>query len=216
MDIVPLCLYISKDKKRSLIDYPSKIRIENQTIITCLDKEGYDSYKFFVINPDFRPIPIGTNLISFKNGNSQTVSLEIVYDPFNLTEKTNRFISWIEPTPYCIPIFVFKSNTENLFYFSLDNTCPNGYNVNTDIKTIYALPSDTYSFENYNERCIPSSKNNGMTLKKCLLNSKIYGDTSILNYISKKTNTTSVSFNIILVVIFIIILFLIIFFIMNK
>jgi hypothetical protein len=204
MDIVPLCLYITKDKKKSFLDYPYKVRSENKTIITCIDREGYDSYKFFVINPDFRPIPLGANLISFKNGNSKTVSLEIVYDPFNLTEKTNRFIAWLEPTRYCIPIFVFKCNSEMFFYFSLDNTCPNGYNVNTDMKVIYMLPSDNYLFENYNEKCIPS-KNNGMSLKKCLLDLKMYYDTSILNYLDKENSDSINSINLLLILLLVII-----------
>ena len=134
MDIVPLCVYKNSDSNTSFINYPSKVREKNTTSLSCLEKYGYNCDTVFVINPDFRPIPVGTNLFSFKNGNSQTVSLEIVYDPFNITEKTYRFIAWLEPTPYCIPIFIFKSGLGNTLFFSLKNQKPTGYEINNNIK----------------------------------------------------------------------------------
>ena len=95
MDIVPLCLYINEGNGRNFINYPSKIRTENQTKLSCLEKYGYQSKTFFVINPDFRPIPVGATLFSFKNGTSSTVSLEIAYDPFNIVEKSYFFNGFI-------------------------------------------------------------------------------------------------------------------------
>jgi hypothetical protein len=215
MDIVPLCLYTSQDSKTSFLNYPSKVRIENNTKISCLEKYGYTCYTFFVINPDFRPIPTGTNLLSFKNGNSQTISIEKVYDPFNISEKTYRFISWLEPTPYCIPIFIFKSNSDNQLYFSLKNAKPNGYNINKDIKIMYVLPSNNYFFENYQGRCIPSTTSN-LTLRQCLVkDNTISKDVSIITTLSPKKDTNLITNNIIVFTILVIII-LIFYFLRNK
>jgi len=206
MDIVPLCLYINEQSDTNFINYPSKIRTENQTKISCLEKYGYGSKTFFVINPDFRPIPVGAALFSFKNGTSRTVSLEIAYDPFNITEKSYRFIAWLEPIPHSVPIYIFKSIQSSSLFFSLKNVAPPGYEPNSDIKIIYVLePSEKYFFENYQGRCIPS-KNSNLTLRQCLSQNRVSKDVDILNYIPVSENNTKPKY-IILTLIVILFLF---------
>lgn len=116
--------------------------------------------RFFVINPMFRPIPTGMNLIRVKRKDSypyNITNVSIVYDPFDLNDKDVYFISFTLPVPYTTNLYLHKygnsiypsfsphpptkdvdwgfAETPNLFVF-LD---PKGKKFDSDLENIKGI-----------------------------------------------------------------------------
>lgn len=188
--IIPFCIYNRNSKSLIVNRLSSTI----PCFQPCDGSYFYD--KFYAINPLYIPIPFGTQLLCAKKGISsvgtlETVSIDIVYDPFDTDEKNCVFfITWMTPVPYTTPLFVYSSNNGVLLSFEEQPI--------TLLKTLYVLtnhPRKTtiksytkdsnewfkinkktntplFRFKNYMGRCIPEPS--GIELEKCTLLNDIY------------------------------------------
>lgn len=122
-DIVPMCLYINDNNMTSYLGLPTKVRENGQDSLICRGiPENELVAQFYIINPDFRPIPPGTELFCAKtspNDPYSTISLDQYYDPFNIEEKCTSFIAWNDPAPYTTPLNVVSSGNNIYMYFGV-------------------------------------------------------------------------------------------------
>ena len=83
MEIVPMCLY-KINEQQDFLTYPTVFRIDDSTQYLCKVRENMEYVRnFYVISPDFRPIPIGTKLYCAINSYESTLQIKQVYDVFN-------------------------------------------------------------------------------------------------------------------------------------
>jgi len=153
---------------------------KNQAILSVKETGSDQDYTpFWVINPDFRPIPAGTDLVCVKNDQDRTVSVEQLYDMFNLDNVCLRLLAWLEPTPYTIPLHIGKKDTSLYLSFS---DLPSNYK---EIFTIYVLKEVPKFFQNDKGRCVPSSQ--GVSLSSCSVQTKLKGvKPTLLGYLEDK------------------------------
>jgi len=134
--------------------------------------------KFYVIDPKFRPIPSYMSLFCIKSDNSYPYginSFQQIYDPFNIDDNCLLFITWMEPVPYSIPLYIYKIG--NIIYPSLKI---NSKLTEIDISPIYVLNEKKFEkwnkvpqfrFSNYMGRCIPDPTN-GVSIQNCVKHNK--------------------------------------------
>jgi len=150
MEIVPLCIY--KNVNTSYIGLPKKINKNDQITYKCSLIPNLQFYsRIWVINPDFRPIPPGTSLFCAKQSNYTTISINPVYDPFDIQDNCVRFITWMQPTPYTTPLYIYNNGSN--YIISFDKQPPPNY-ININISPIYVLVDPNTNVE----RILPSYK----------------------------------------------------------
>lgn len=142
-----------------------------------LDSPEFDIVQdVHVINPVVRPIPVGMTLLCAKNvpSLSDGNSIEIVYDPFNVSTTCTRFLAWLSPVPYTAPLYILNNGVNTYMTFDSQDR-PEGY-VDSRPSKIYVLkPADKYRFRSYQGRCVPEP--NGKLLSECVIDnvlSKMY------------------------------------------
>lgn len=191
-EIVPICIY------DNFIGLPQKSGEKNY-ICPQLENLLLEK-KVWVINPDFRPIPPGTVLFCVQQSNFSIVKISIQYDPFDQSQDCVRFITWAQPTPYAIPLFIYKYRQQ--YKISLKPIDNSEYH-RLSFSPIYVLPDNTTDFKIVNNTpqyrftgtqgiCVPNPT--GQTLGKCitLYNKNILNPTvpqhqfSLLNYIGER------------------------------
>lgn len=205
--IVPLCLY-KNEQGGSYLTIPS---LENGQYV-CQSISGLDLVvQFYGVNPDFRPIPAGVDLLCANNSGYRTVNVTQIYDPYNLDEGCVRFMAWLEPVPYATPIYVSKGKTGTLFGLGRSSEQQNSLDISlekpsddVDYFSLYVLLQkdfpNGFRFSNYQGRCLPDP--NGKTLAEC---SVVHGknlkdpysqnnNPTLLDYLGK-TNSQPIKFN---------------------
>jgi hypothetical protein len=142
-EIVPLCLY-SNDKS-SYLSLPQK----TNTRYSCPNIQDKE-YKgtFYLINEDIKPKPNYTDLICITNNNLQTTEIKLVYDPFNVDIKCNRFLVWLEKTPCTIPLYIFRKDSD--IYVSTENKKPSNDYVYNEVPVIYVIPDPELDLKLFN------------------------------------------------------------------
>lgn len=203
--VVPMCLYKKTDTGESFIGLPNKIRKGDQTVFECEDRTDSELVRqFYVINPDMRPIPPGTELFCALNAPDDmycTTDIKIEYDPYNISEGCTRFIAWNDPAPYTTPLYLTKYG--DTMWISFDKTPPSQnykplsfspIHVLTDprdgLKTLEGVDKprdkskDTFSvvnnipffrFSDYHGRCVPDPKGVS-SMGECVMKTIINGD----------------------------------------
>lgn len=116
-----------------------------------------------MINPDFRPIPPGTALFCAQQSNFSLVKLSHQYDPFDNKQNCTIFITWTQPTPHTIPLFVYDRGGQH--YISLKQIKDQQYK-HLSFSPIYVLDSKYNSFKGLQGICMPDK--DGQTLGKCV------------------------------------------------
>lgn len=192
-EIVPLCLYQNHATLTSYIGYPSKVRRGDRDVLVCTERPDTEMVaQFYVVNPDFRPIPPGMDLICAEDSadaQHATIAVEQIYDPFNLSKHCVRFLAWMEPIPRTTPLYIFQSGQK--IHVSFSNQPPGPEFKQTFMSPIYVLvhpdvnaprvPTATngqsdrfivqedgqplFLFSGYQGRCIPDP--NGTSLGRC-------------------------------------------------
>lgn len=129
--IVPMCLYHRVNKSTndylSYIGNPTMVQDSDGVKFECIP-HGVDSpYKgwtlkqrFYVVNPMFRPIPSYMSLMCAMQKDFfpfNTSEITQMYDPFDIQEKCINFITWMEPTPYTTPLYIYKVNEGSFVTF---------------------------------------------------------------------------------------------------
>lgn len=138
-DIVPLCLYEGKN-----IDFPIPISSDPVYGSTFKCNPVNLEKEFYVINGDFRPIPVGMIMYCASGIGTKTLSLEVISDIYNTEYPKSciRFIAWGKPVPNTIPITIGK-------------------------QTIYVLSKNLNKFIIKDNRCIPDPL--GKPLDQCMV-----------------------------------------------
>lgn len=187
--------------------------------------------KFYAISSLFRPIPRGLKLLNteVENERDGILDLEHMYDPFNTSNVNVNFITWTKKVPETVPLYLHKT-PDNFTYVSFDQNPPvtdtEGWG-NDELSPIYVLVDSSYyqsyknspykiydfskdkngipkfKFSHPNNRCMPTSNKNGMSLERCFLKAdeNIYNDPSKnsislrqrLDYIIDKENKSRIA-----------------------
>jgi hypothetical protein len=188
-DILKMCLYRNES-------VPSTSLISDN----CREKEGWKKDReFFVINPMYRPIPNGCNVLCArlnKKYPNNVVGLEKVYDFFNMERDCIYMIAWLRPVPYSTPLYAYveQYGVELSFDFFSDRKL-------ADVSPIYVMTAeptknsvmrdgrwfrDVFFFSNYMNRCIPDP--DGFSLDECNVENiiQLKKPMSLLEYIREK------------------------------
>lgn len=164
--------------------------------------------KFYAISSLFRPVPHGLKLLNteVENKSDGILDLEHMYDPFNISNVDVNFITWTKKAPETVPLYL-HTTPDNFTYVSFDKNPPvadtEGWG-NNELSPIYVLVDNSYyqsyknspykiyvfpkdkngvpkfKFSDPNNRCVPTSNKNGMSLERCFLKAdeNIYNDPS--------------------------------------
>jgi hypothetical protein len=187
--------------------------------------------KFYAISSLFRPIPHGLKLLNteVENKRDGILDLEHMYDPFNTSNVDVNFITWTTKVSETVPLYLHIT-PDNFTYVSFDQNPPvadtEGWG-NNELSPIYVLVDNSYyqsyknspykihdfpkdkngvpkfKFSDPDDRCVPTSNKNGMSLERCFLKAdeNIYDDPSEdsisliqrLNYIIDKGNKSKIA-----------------------
>ena len=162
----------------------------------CKHKQNWEKYyTFYALSPMIRPIPNGLKLINTTKINKypyNTTTVDHAYDPFDIQKNAVYFITWTQPVPATVPLYIHISPDGNS-YPSFNKNPPSIGNWSQDpIGPLYVLV-DTYThptnldsnnnklptwkidsngnpiflFSKNNNRCIPNL--NGISLEQCFL-----------------------------------------------
>ena len=116
---------------------------------------GYGYWKlagvFYAVNPMFRPIPFGMQLFCAERRKEwpfDTVSVNVVYDPFHTSPSCVYFITFTHPVPYIVPLYLHTLNDRVFPDFDpksppfVDDTVPlPGLRQPSDVGAIEAIGS---------------------------------------------------------------------------
>jgi hypothetical protein len=201
----PFCIMHYDDPStntyRGFINYPMRIKTKSgEYIFKCLNPPiEYGPWKkyhtFYSLPPMFRPIPTGLKLINAtKLGKNPYSTKEINYsfDPFNIEKDAVSFITWTQPVPATVPLYL-HINPEGTIYPSFEKNPPSKGNWTQDkLSPIYVLVNPythpttldsnnnelpkwekdingnpKFLFKGSDNRCIPDIK--GVTIEQCFL-----------------------------------------------
>ena len=73
---------------------------------------------FFAIRPNFRPIPVGAQLVCAIHSTTppyQLTDIQIIYNTYNGTLNGVYFITYIGPVPDTMPLYFWKKDDSNVF-----------------------------------------------------------------------------------------------------
>jgi hypothetical protein len=195
--------------------------INHSSIETCSENtNGYGKWKvigtFYGFSSTIRPIPTGLKLINANKLSEHeciTDSINHVYDPFNVKKNAVSFITWTQPVPSTVPLYLhitpektsypsFNKNppvnsggwTENKIspLYVLVNPVTHKTNVDANLRPFPLWKIDEnnrpiFKFKSSSNRCIPDI--NGTSLQECiLLTGKYDGQTDILKSIEENKN----------------------------
>jgi hypothetical protein len=209
------------------INYPTRIKTKTgKELLNCVysSKNGWKKYDtFYALSPMIRPIPSELKLINATKLNKypySTKKVEFAYDPFDINKDTISFMTWTQPVPSTVPLYLHITPF-GYSYPSFDINPPSkGKWTQDKLSPIYVLVDPkTYQYSNNqklplwdrdvfdkpifrfisnSDRCIPDI--NGSALDECFLvtdedilhKDTNYGPTTILTYIKnlQKNNIT--------------------------
>ena len=164
--------------------------------------------KFYAISSLFRPVPHGLKLLNteVENKRDGILYLEHMYDPFNTSNVDVNFITWTKKVSETVPLYLHIT-PDNFTYVSFDQNPTvadtEGWGLN-ELSPIYVLVDNSYyqsyknspykindfpkdkngvpkfKFSDPNDRCVPTSNKNGMSLERCFLKAdeNVYNDPS--------------------------------------
>jgi hypothetical protein len=89
-----------------------------------------------------------------KDQPTRTKSVEVVYDFFIPEEDCTLLITYTEPVPNTIPLYLFGLGDDNVFP-SFDKTAPTIYWKELPISPIFVLKGENFNFTCLNGKCIP-------------------------------------------------------------
>ena len=178
MEIVPMCLY-KINEQQDFLTYPTVFRIDDSTQYLCKVRENMEYVRnFYVISPDFRPIPIGTKLYCAINSYESTLQIKQVYDVFNDDiPGCMRFIAWNKIVPGTIPLYIQNNNGKVKINFNDSEK----YDM-----VIYVMDKPML-FSLIDDRCIPDI--NGEKLGNCMSKYLKKTDTGINNIMNSIMNS---------------------------
>ncbi len=202
--IIPLCLYKYKDNpNQNYICYPNLVKRNDKVVYGCPDKENMEFMNmFYAINPDFRPLPQGTQLFCAMSTDVNTTSFETMYDMFNNKKGCIRFIAWDKPVPYTTRLTitnlndaisvtvgkddVIEDNRNTLSLYVLFDPRDNVPRIGSGQKFPIIASVPQFLFSSYNGRCIPDPS--GKTLEECTVNNilNMRERPSLLNYLGSR------------------------------
>lgn len=154
---IKIFMYSLKREK----DIISKLSLSNK-------EDGWEYNGFFYgIQPTFGPIAPGMVALCVNNKNTfpfNTESITIMYDPYNYSECSFKFITFIIPHKNTFPIFVYKRDKE-YFITTIEND-----SLEPDIISPLYTFKDPVLFSYEQGICVPVSNKtkNGLSLKSCL------------------------------------------------
>ena len=99
------------------ISYPTRIKTIDGFETKCTQPPSeYGQWqlyqKFYALSPMIRPIPTGLKLI---NANTMdyypysTKNIKHVYDPFDIQQESISFMTWTQPVPGTVPLYLHIS-----------------------------------------------------------------------------------------------------------
>lgn len=160
--IIPFCLYGNKKLNKLTISRKTDTgkficpkKIDDWVLVST----------FNAVNPMMRPIPEGMNLFCAEISNKppyETVSIEIIYNPFDIKRKGTYFIAYTTVNPNTIPLYFDK--IKKGFYVSLkplDISIKQDSSLYTqNISPIFVFPpnSENIKFICNNGNCIPFTR----------------------------------------------------------
>lgn len=205
--IVPLCLYSADNNHRNYINYPSPVREGNTTKFVCQEHPGMDLVTtFYVVNPDFRPIPQDMQMFCITSTDIHTLNVQTVYDIFNKDlPNCIRFIAWTKPVPYTTRLSFARREDGEIYvnilgtaeiienelisiYVLLDHR--NGFpRVGNDLGKFPIINNvPQFLFSRQDVRCLPDPK--GVPLENCeveyVLNTEKNIRPSLLRYLESR------------------------------
>lgn len=184
-ELTLLCLYHYVDPESQVIlGYIGQSQIvkreDGSLSYLCMNESTKPEWKFWklvgvfiAVSPLLRPIPTGMRLFCAKTKNSypyDTESVETVYDPFNAKENCNYFITYTQPTPGTVPLYLHKLG-DGIFPSFDKNPPTDNPNWNNEIlNPIFVMTpnslgieeekfnSEDINFYCLNNRCLPWTK----------------------------------------------------------
>jgi hypothetical protein len=137
--------------------------------------------QFTAFNANLRPIPYGMKVICFKLSKDQptrTTKVEVVYDFFIEEEGCVNLITYTEPVPGTIPLYLFSLGEDNVFP-SFTKQPPTKWWKELSISPIFVLKGivTNLKFTCLNGKCIPvlsnktenkTEKEEGTSFEECL------------------------------------------------
>lgn len=208
--IIPLCIYTFEDENTNTflgyLGLPDINKLSDGTFSYKCGPEvpQYFGWKykstFYAISPFLRPIPIGMRLYCAKIRNGfpyNTTDILDVYDPYQPFENCVNFITYSEPVPNTVPLYIHKtgldSNDNPSCFPSFDPTPPKGYNNKYGVSVVYVMTPESIQsnvetsinyfdtkFSCINGRCMPWGKTEfgypKLSLIDCIIQCNQIGD----------------------------------------
>lgn len=181
MSIIPICIFhrVDPDTKSYLgyISEPEKVHLGNgKDIYECKNTRQsthywFHSETFYAIAPSFRPIPVGTRIFCAKRNNAypyDTIDVMPMYDPFNIKPDCVYFITFNQPVPNTVPLYLHKMGDHVFPTFHPQPPDDHPDWTQTQISPIFVMTSNTVgniskisdlNFKCINGHCIPWVKN---------------------------------------------------------
>lgn len=139
-DVLPFCVYHwidpSVEMYRGYLSGPSIIKDEQGKFkYTCAEPNSLNPYgkwslafTFYAINPMVRPIPYGMSLFCAKQRDTfpwDTVSIQPVYDPYDINNECVYFTTYTKPVPWTTPLYVHVRGTFDFPTAAFPSLSPN-------------------------------------------------------------------------------------------
>ena len=167
---------------------PTKIKTNDggEKLECMLPPPEYGPWKlyhiFYAFSPMIRPIPTGLKLINALSMGKYPYSTKHVkhaYDPFDIQPKSISFMTWTQPVPGTVPLYLHISPFGDS-YPSFDKKPPSEGNWTMNIMSpLYVLNSNSlnwktdkngepiFLFKGIDNRCLPNE--NGVSIEECFL-----------------------------------------------
>lgn len=143
--ITPFCIYHYIDKQtstyRGFIGNPTQ---SDGSIYTCnpppVEYGNWYLYgTFYAISPTFKPMPKGVKFIEtikLAEFPYETSKIDVKYDPFDLSKNSINFITWTQPVPNTIPLYIFTLGSS--IFPTFENKSPPNWKQ-SKLSPIYVL-----------------------------------------------------------------------------
>jgi hypothetical protein len=187
--IIPFPIYHFVDTNTNTyhgyIGYPTKTLTMDGKIVwrpDQLDNKRYGPWflydVFYAFSPMIRPIPNRLKLYeATKSGEFpyDTKSVNYVRDPFDLDNNAVYFITWNQPMPNTVPLYIHKTN-DGCIFPSYDKDPPEETAVigspkwdNDIISPIFVMRKPIYNYLPIQGSCLPTLSTSGMSFERCFL-----------------------------------------------
>ncbi len=183
-DFIPL--YILSNPEKNIFKFAINLRDQRERASTKEKEYPVSSKPFYVIRPDFSPIPADMVVVCVENSPLppyNTISMKVVYDLYNYPKCSLMFITYIVPKPLTKRLYIHevssdtkrnevgvveKNQVEGLY---LSDKKPNTRFPRHLISPLSVFDSPSKFILDETNRCIPT-RSGGETLKTCVLRRK--------------------------------------------